>query len=218
MKRLAALAAALLAVLAAGCGAQAEELGGERYRIPSENLLSNTFAGEYVRFIYGNVAPEGANVVGLVFTGKEVAEAIPGFRSRTQGYLGLVDASPSAVVEPAGPHSNFDDAFAQNVARLDHSGAWTRYADTNYHWQPDSAGLFDLATEDGGWERGDLLPPGCTIAETQDGRNYHSCLFRLRRDGLEYSFRLSGENVVHADAFADFVRAKLDSWKLVGDE
>jgi len=207
----------LLAALLAGCGARAEEMGGQRYRIPSENLLTNTFATQFVDFIYGGTVP-AAQGIGLVFTGKEVADAIPGFRSRTQGYPGLIDASPSAVVEPAGPHSNFDEALAQNVARLNPFGAWTRYRDTAYYWQPDSEGLFNLAVEDGGWRRNDLIPPGCRIAETQDGGTYHSCLFSMRRDGFEYSFWLNGENVAHAAAFADFVRAKLDSWKVTDGE
>jgi len=201
-----------LALFLGACGAQAEETGGESYRIPSENLLMNTFAGQFVRNVYR--LPETGGELGLVFTGEEVAQAIPGFHSRTQGYIGLVDASPSVVVRHAGPSSKFEEALEENVKRLEGARGLVPYRDSGYFWNPDSESLFDLLAEDGGWHRDDLIPPGCRIANTQDGGTYHSCLFSLRRDGFEYSFWLSGENVGLADKYADFVRTKLESWKV----
>ncbi len=205
-----------LALFLGACGAEAQDIGGERYRIPPENLLMNTFAGQFVRDVYR--MPETDGELGLVFTGEEVAEAIPGFHSRTQGYIGLVDASPSAGVRRAGPFSNFGEALQANVERLEDGHELVPYPDSTYFWNPDSKGLFDLVSEDGGWHRDDLIPPGCTMAQAEDGKAYHSCLFRLRRDGFEYSFWLSGENVNFADKYADFVRTKLESWRVSPDD
>lgn len=203
-----------LALFVSACGAQAEEIGREHYRIPRENLLMNTFAGEYVRFVYGRTVPEGRNEVGLIFTGTEVADAIPGFRSRTQGYPGLVDASPSVVVSLADETSNFDEMLAQHVARLDPSQGFVPFGESGFYRPKTDDNLFQLALQNGSWERGDLLPPSCRTSQAADGGTYHSCSFRLRRDGLEYGFSLSGENVAYVDEYADFVRAKLDSWKV----
>ncbi|HEY6816236.1 MAG TPA: hypothetical protein VI168_11900, partial [Croceibacterium sp.] len=125
---------AALGALASACGAGAEQAEGQQYRIPAENLLRNTFAGEYVRFVYGGSVPDDENQIGLVFTGDEVAAAIPGFRSRTQGYLGLVDESPSVIVEPSLPTSNFDEMLAANVARLDQAQDFVPYGDSGLFW------------------------------------------------------------------------------------
>lgn len=189
-------------------------MGNTHYRIPSENLLMNTFAGEYVRFVYGSAAPEGQNEVGLVFNGKEVAAAIPGFKSRTQGYLGLVDARQSVVVSLADASSNFDETLAQNVARLDPSEGFVAFGDSGFYRPANDDSIFNLAAENGSWHRDDLLPPGCRTAQTSGGDIYYSCLFRLRRDGFEFGFSLNGENLAFADEYADFVRAKLESWKV----
>lgn len=195
------------------CGVAAEELGGDRYRIPPENLLMNTFAGEYVRFAYGGTVPEGQNDVGLVFKGQEVAAAIPGFKSRTQGYVGLVDASPSVVVSLSAG-SNFREMLAQNVARLDPSQEFVRFGDSEFYRPNADDSMFQLAAENGTWSRDDMLPPNCRTAQTREGGTYHSCAFRLRREGFEFGFSLSGENIGFADKFADFVREKLESWKV----
>lgn len=204
----------LILLVATACGVGGAQSTGERYDIPPENLLKNTFAGEYVEFIYGDVVATDGNQVGLVFEGEEVAVAIPGFHTRTQGYLGLIDESPSAVVGPILATSNFDELLVANVERLDTSRTLTRYGDTDFFWDVESRGNFDLSDEGGTWLRDDMLPPGCTISQTQSGEEYHSCLFRMESDGLEYSIWLSGENISFADEFVAFVRAKLDSWKV----
>jgi hypothetical protein len=56
----------------------------------------NTFAGQFVRGIYR--MPEDNNELGLVFTAKEVAHAIPGFHESVLGYTGQVNAAPSVVI------------------------------------------------------------------------------------------------------------------------
>ncbi|HEY6816927.1 MAG TPA: hypothetical protein VI168_15430, partial [Croceibacterium sp.] len=118
----------------------------------------------------------------------------------------------SVIVEPSLPTSNFDEMLAANVARLDQAQDFVPYGDSGLFWPKASVSMFQLAAAQGTWDRGDLLPPGCRTASTQDGGRYHSCTFRLRRDGFEFSFSLNGENVSFADEYADFVRAKLDSW------
>lgn len=186
----------------------------DRYDIPAENLLMNTFAGEYVTFTYGGALASDANQIGLVFAGAEVAAAIPGFKAKTQGYIGPVDASPSVVVERVPDKSNFQSALVTNVQRATTSDKLTRYGQTNFFWDVGSRGMFDLLDEEGDWKRNDMLPPACMISETQDGGEYHTCLFSIRRNGFEYSFQLHGENLEYAELFVDFVRAKLDHWKM----
>ena len=106
----------------------------DRYDIPAENLLMNTFAGEYVTFTYGGALASDANQIGLVFAGAEVAAAIPGFKAKTQGYIGPVDASPSVVVERVPDKSNFQSALVTNVQRATTSDKLTRYGQTNFFW------------------------------------------------------------------------------------
>jgi len=214
MTRLRITGGLLIALAATACEPGAAQDTAARYDIPSENLLTSTFAGEYVSFVYGDAVASDDNQIGLVFEGKEVAAAIPGFKARAQGYIGLVDARPSAVVETVTATSNFDEMLVANVERAQTTDPLVRYKETDLFWNPKSVGMFDLTDQNGGWHREDMLPPGCRIAETQFGGEYHSCLFRLQRDGFEYSFHLNGENVAFADAYADFVRAKLDSWKI----
>ena len=121
----------------------------DRYDIPAENLLMNTFAGEYVTFTYGGALASDANQIGLVFAGAEVAAAIPGFKAKTQGYIGPVDASPSVVVERVPDKSNFQSALVTNVQRATTSDKLTRYGQTNFFWDVGSRGMFDLLDEEG---------------------------------------------------------------------
>ena len=201
-------------LLLGACKALAASEKIDRYDIPAENLLMNTFAGEYVTFVYGDAAASDDNQVGLVFTAAEVAAAVPGFTARTQGYIGLVEARPNVIVEPVSTKSNFHSTLVARVQRAKRSQNLTRYGQTDFYWNANSQGVFDLLDDEGGWKRTDMLPPACRISQTRDGGEYHSCLFRMRRDGFEYLFRLHGENIEQADEYVDFVRVKLDSWKM----
>ena len=88
------------------------------------------------------------------------------------------------------------------------------FGDSKFHWPVDSKSLFHLSAADGEWHRDDMLPPGCTTANTQDDDHYYSCLFTIERGGFELSFWLNGVNVAYADDFADYVLTKLASWKV----
>ena len=174
----------------------------------------DTFAGKYVAFVYGDAVPDTGDDIGLVFTGKEVADAIPGFQRRTQGYIGLVDASPSVVVQPAKPNSNFDEILARSLMEMDSTAELTPFGESGLYRPVNDEKTFVLSDKDGGWQRADLLPPHCRISNTQDGGTYESCLFTLRREGLEYSFSIKGENIAFADKFVDFVQSRLSDWQV----
>lgn len=206
-------AAILILSSASGCNAQAEGMGGERYRIPADNLLRNTFAGQYVEFVYGSVAP-WHDEIGLLFDTQEVGRTIPGFHTQTPGYMGIVNASPSAVIGPIDPNSNFGELLAENVARLETKKPLAPFGGSEFFWPSDSMSMFSLSAAGGKWHRDDLFPPACRTANTQGGGTYHSCTFRLRRDGFDLSFHLNGVNVAYADEYADFVLAKLESWRI----
>lgn len=202
----------LLSLTLAGCDRPVQLADGESYRIPAENNLQNASAANYVRFVYGRSDAPGE--IGVVFSGKEVAEAVPGFKAQVQGYVGPVDAAPSVVVTTLNGQA-FDKSLHDNLTRLRSTTDLPKYRDTNFGIKSDGGAMFSLLQRDGGWSRTDLIPPGCTRSPNQDGsRHYDSCLFSVRRGRHVFSFWLSGENVAYADQFVAFVIRKLGTWKV----
>jgi hypothetical protein len=200
------------ALLAAACTAKAEPVDGVAYQIPAKNLLRNTFAAEFVRLQYGR--SEDAGELGLVFSGAELAAAIPGYNATAIGYVGPFDNSTGVIVTTAGNVSNFDEFLSERVAELALDQPLERYRDTEFGIRPESSVLWQLLEPDGRWRRGDMLPPSCRQSKNEDGTTRDSCHFRVKRDGFEFTFSLRGDDVDQADELVDFVLANLKKWEV----
>ena len=205
----------LLPLTLTGCDSAVQLAPGETYRIPRQPDLQNTFAADFVRLAYG--ASDSPGEIGIVFTGKEVAAAIPGFKAEVQGYPGLVDSSPSVVVGKLdrATNTNFDAALQRLMEQQIKEAELEPYQGSEFSKPRDENIMFDLQDAGGGWSRTDMTPPGCHRSPAQDAAlHYDSCLFRVRRKGYDLSFWLNGENVRHADAFTDFALRKLSGWRV----
>ena len=213
--RILLISVALLPFALCGCDNTVQLAPGENYRIPHEHDLQNTFAADFVRLAYETSDSSGE--IGIVFTGKEVAAAIPGFKAQVQGYPGSVDSSPSVVIGKLdrSTNINFDAALRRLIEQQVKEAALEPYEGSQFSKPRNQDTMFDLQDLSGGWTRTDMTPPGCHRSPAQNPSiHYDSCLFRVRRAGYDLSFWLKGENVHHADAFADFALRKLANWRV----
>ena len=200
------------------------------FDIPKENLYSSSL----VRFFEGFGTDKGAFETLLFFTGVELANQIPGFSPQIFGggiyYKEYVPADVVVVlsatreknIKRAETGMNYEEMWRGIGSYLpDQLGPRVVEYDSNvglyrvYRKQISRSWVFTNINPE---EVGDKLPHDnaviahCTQPEREE-RPY-SCLLSYRKGGLNISYSLREENIIHYKEVTAFIYDRLSEWEV----